>query len=188
MPLVHRRLVMTADRIDRALERIGYEILERCPDPSSIALIGIRNGGVNPTLRIAHYLKKIEGLEIPIGMLDITLYRDDISANNKPLIKKTEIDFDLEGKWLVLVDDVLFTGRTLRAALDAVMGYGRPSCVRAAILVDRGHRELPIQPDFVGQVLDTDRHEKVDVTIGEAKGRNDKVVVVSEVQPVEAPE
>ena len=185
MTFVHRRLVMTADRIDRALRRIADEILERCKDPQKIALIGIRTGGVNPTLRIAKYLNDMEKIDVPIGMLDITLYRDDLSAENKPILKKTEIDFDVTGKYIVLVDDVIFTGRTIRAAMDAVMDYGRPDCICFASLVDRGHRELPIQPDYIGQVLDTAHHEEVIVKVGESKNRNDKVTVVTEVEPDE---
>jgi len=185
MALVHRHTVMTADRIERALHRIAAEILERSGDPRRIALIGIRAGGLNPTTRLAQQMKTLEGIEPPIGMLDITLYRDDLSSTNKPLLKATEIGFDVTDKCIVLVDDVLFTGRTIRAAMDAVMDYGRPSCIRVAVLVDRGHRELPIQPDFVGQVLDTERNEEVIVTVGEKKNRSDKVEVRRTVEPEE---
>ncbi len=185
MSLVHRRTVMTPDRIERALHRIAAEILERGGDLERIALIGIRAGGVGPTMRIAQQMKDSEGINVPVGMIDITLYRDDISSGHKPVLMKTEIDFDVTDKCIVLVDDVLFTGRTIRAAMDAVMDYGRPSCIRVAVLVDRGHRELPIQPDFVGQVLDTDRDEKVTVHVGEKRSRADKVEVFLNVEPEE---
>ena len=185
MSLVHRRTVMTSDRIERALHRMAAEILERGGEPERIALIGIRTGGVNPTARIAQQMKVLEGVDPPIGMVDITLYRDDISSENKPLLKKTEIDFDVTGKCIVLVDDVLFTGRTIRAAMDAVMDYGRPACVRVAVLVDRGHRELPIQPDFVGQILETERDEQVIVTVAEKKNRLDKVEILMTLEPEE---
>jgi len=188
MVLVHRRTVMNADRIDRAIRRIAEEILEKSHDPHQVALIGIRAGGVNLTQRIADYIKDLEGIEVLIGMLDITLYRDDLSSENKPLIHKTEIDFDVTGKCLVLVDDVLFTGRTIRAAMDAVMDYGRPDAIRAAALIDRGHRELPIQPDFIGQAVTTETDEKVEVSLAESKNRGDKVVVTTELEPEEGPQ
>jgi pyrimidine operon attenuation protein/uracil phosphoribosyltransferase len=179
MTLVHRRRIMNAERVDRALRRIAAELIEQCADPTMLAFIAVRTGGVNPTLRLADYLKKTEGLDVPIGMLDITLYRDDLDGRT-PLLKKTEIPFDIEGKWLVLVDDVLFTGRTFRAALDALMDFGRPACIRAAVLIDRsGHRELPIQADFVGQTIDTERDEIVEVKVGPAFSRSDKVEVAT---------
>jgi pyrimidine operon attenuation protein/uracil phosphoribosyltransferase len=186
MSLVHRRRVMNAERLDRALRRIAAEVIEQCPDPTKIALIGIRAGGVSPTLRIADFLKTAENLDTPIGMLDITLYRDDLSDGKTPILKRTEIEFDLDGKWVVLVDDVMFTGRTFRAALDAIMGFGRPACIRAAVLIDRrGHRELPIQPDFVGLTIDTERDEAVEVKISPTFARTDKVETVTKMEVAE---
>ncbi len=185
MSLVHRRTIMTADRIDRALRRIANEILEKCDDLKNVALIGIRSGGVNPCLRLAEYMKSVENIEVPVGMLDITLYRDDLSPDNKPLLKKTDIDFDVTGKEIIIIDDVLFTGRSMRAAIEVVMNYGRPARIKAAVVIDRGHRELPIQPDFVGQWIDTAPGEKVSVTIAEKNTRTDKVVLISQVEPEE---
>ncbi len=187
MTLVHRRRIMNAERIDRALRRIAAEVLEQCPDPANLALVGIRTGGVSPTQRLATFLKESEGLDVPVGMLDITLYRDDIADRRTPLLKKTEIAFDLQDKWLVLIDDVLATGRTIRAALDALMGFGRPACIRLAVLIDRrGIRELPIQADFIGQVIDTERDELVDVKVGATQARTDKVEVVTKMEAEEA--
>lgn len=188
MTIVHRRRIMNAERVDRTIRRIAAEVLEDCPDLKQLALIGIRTGGVNLTLRLADFLKATENIDVPIGMLDITLYRDDLDGRT-PLLKKTEIEFDIDDKWIVLVDDVLFTGRTFRAALDALMDYGRPSCIRAAVLIDRrAHRELPIQPDYYGQILDTAREEKVEVSIAAGRGRTDKVAVLTEVDSEEGQE
>jgi pyrimidine operon attenuation protein/uracil phosphoribosyltransferase len=186
MTLIHRRRIMNAERVDRALRRIAAEIVEHAPEPEKIALIGIRAGGVAPTLRLADALKTTDGLDVPIGMLDITLHRDDLTNGRTPLLKKTEIEFDLEDRWLILVDDVMFTGRTFRAALDAVMDFGRPACIRAAVLIDRRrHRELPIQPDYVGQVIDTERDEIVEVRVSPTVSRTDKVEVMTRMEAEE---
>lgn len=187
MTLVHRRRLMNADRLDRALRRMVAQVIEHCPDTNQLALIGIRNGGVNPTIRMAQILKETEKLDVPTGLVDPTLYRDDLADGKAPLFKSTEIGFDIEGKYVVLVDDVLFTGRTLRATLDHLMDFGRPAVVRAAVLIDRReHRELPIQPDYWGQIVDTARDEEVRVTVHENKNRSDSVELITRVEPEEA--
>jgi len=158
MTLVHRRRLMNAERLERVLRRIVAQVVEHCPDTDKLVLIGIRNGGVNPTKRMALLFKETLGFDVPTGLVDPTLYRDDLADGKAPTFKSTEFGFDIEGKYIVLVDDVLFTGRTLRATLDHLMDFGRPAVVRAAVLIDRReHRELPIQPDYWGQIVDTAR-------------------------------
>lgn len=148
--------------IKRALTRIAHEILERNKGVKDLVLVGIRTGGVHLAHEIARRLEEIEGARVPVGAVDITLYRDDIKGHAEHLpVGKTDIPFTLEGKQVVLVDDVLFTGRTIRAAMDALMDHGRPTCIQLAVLVDRGHRELPIRADFVGRNVPTSRKENV---------------------------
>lgn len=163
--------VMDAAHIKRALARIAHEILERNKGAERLVLIGIRNRGDILAKRIQKHIKEIESVELPLGILDITLYRDDFtSINYLPQIGKTEIPFDLNGKIVVLVDDVLYTGRTVRAALDEIIDFGRPREIQLAVLVDRGHRELPIRPDYVGKNVPTSENELVDVQIEEVDG------------------
>ncbi|MGH9151217.1 MAG: bifunctional pyr operon transcriptional regulator/uracil phosphoribosyltransferase PyrR [Acidimicrobiales bacterium] len=155
---------MTADDLRRAVTRIAHEVLERNHGTEGVVLVGLQTGGVPLARRLAGEIERIEGTAVPVGTLDATFYRDDIGL--RPLLPEavTDISFDLDGLTVVLVDDVLFTGRTVRAALNALNDYGRPRAVQLAVLVDRGHRELPIRPDYVGKNLPTARHELVDVS------------------------
>ena len=161
---VPRAVVMSADDVRRALTRIAHEAVERNHGLDGVALIGLQTGGVPLARRLAAELERIEGTAVPVGTLDATFYRDDIGL--RPLLPEavTDIGFDLDGLTVVLVDDVLFTGRTVRAALNALNDYGRPRAVQLAVMVDRGHRELPIRPDYVGKNLPTRRGELVDVS------------------------
>ncbi len=160
---IPRSEVMNASDLRRAIKRIGHEIVERNHGLDDLVLVGLQTGGLPLTSRIGHTLVEIEGVEVPMGALDVALYRDDIGL--RPVLPEavTEIDFDMNGKVVVLVDDVLFTGRTVRAALDALHAYGRPRAVQLAVMIDRGHRELPIRPDYVGKNLPTRRDEMVNV-------------------------
>lgn len=169
--------VMDEQGIDRALTRIAHEILEKTQGTGGLALVGIRTRGVSLARRIAEKIQAIEGVAPPVGTLDITLYRDDLGLlEEQPLVKATEIPFSIKGKSVVLVDDVLFTGRTIRAALDALIDLGRPRMIQLAVLVDRGHRELPIRPDYVGKNLPTSQRETVAVLLKEHDGE-DRVVI-----------
>jgi len=148
----------------RALTRIAHEILERNKGVGELVLVGIRTGGVHIAREIARRLEEIEGVAVPVGEVDITLYRDDIKGHAAHLpVGKTHIPFTLEGRRVVLVDDVLYTGRTIRAAMDALMDHGRPTCIQLAVLIDRGHRELPIRADFVGRNVPTSLKESIQV-------------------------
>jgi pyrimidine operon attenuation protein/uracil phosphoribosyltransferase len=170
---------MDADRIARTLTRIAHEIVERNKGVDSVALVGIRTRGVYIARRLARTLKQITGDEVPTGALDITLYRDDImgaSAGIKPVVRKTEIPFSIDGRTIVLVDDVLYTGRTTRAALDALTDFGRPKSIQLVVLVDRGHRELPIKADYVGKNVPTSRQESVQVKLQELDGVDEVVL------------
>ncbi|MBO8168138.1 MAG: bifunctional pyr operon transcriptional regulator/uracil phosphoribosyltransferase PyrR [Thermoanaerobacteraceae bacterium] len=169
--------LMDADKIRRTLTRIAHEIIEKNKGVENLALIGIRRRGVPLAQRIAAKIAEIEGKSVDIGILDITLYRDDLSTlAQQPVVHKTEIPFSVKGKKLVLVDDVLFTGRTVRAALDAIIDLGRPACIQLAVLVDRGHRELPIRADFVGKNVPTSRKEIISVKLAEIDGE-DRVII-----------
>ncbi len=160
---VARSRVMSADDMTRATKRMAHEIIERNQGLSDVVVIGLQTGGVPLSQKLHAQLAQIDGTEVPWGCLDVAFYRDDIGL--RPVLPQavTEIDFELDGATVVLVDDVLFTGRTIRAALDALNDYGRPRAVQLAVMVDRGHRELPIRPDFVGKNLPTRRDEVVDV-------------------------
>jgi len=171
------KLVLDAGGIERALARIAHEIVERNQGVSHLALIGIRTRGVYLAERLQQKIYEIENKEIPVGILDITLYRDDLSeVGPKPEIHETNIPFNLRGKVVILVDDVLFTGRTIRAALDALIDFGRPKVIRLAVLVDRGHRELPIKADYVGKNVPTAFQETVIIRLNEADGRDEAVI------------
>ncbi len=171
------KIVMDSREMERALTRIAHEIVERNKGVKDLALVGIRTGGVPLAERLRQRIATIEGVMPPMGVLDITLYRDDWSTlSQHPIIRKTDIPFAIEDMILVLVDDVLYTGRTVRAALDALTDYGRPRKIELAVLVDRGRRELPIQPDFSGITLKTAASEHVDVELSEISGL-DKVII-----------
>ncbi|HLV81024.1 MAG TPA: bifunctional pyr operon transcriptional regulator/uracil phosphoribosyltransferase PyrR [Chthonomonadaceae bacterium] len=166
--------VLDADDIRRALTRIAHEIVERNAGAQDLALVGVRTGGAPLAERLAALLQQIEGVEIPVGKLDIGLYRDDYAVHpaGRPALAPSAIPFDVTGKKIVLVDDVLFTGRTVRAAIDALMDLGRPAGIQLAVLLDRGHRELPIRADFVGKNLPTARQEHVQVLLRETDGED----------------
>ncbi|MHB2016556.1 MAG: bifunctional pyr operon transcriptional regulator/uracil phosphoribosyltransferase PyrR [Candidatus Xenobia bacterium] len=160
------RQVLDADKIRRALSRMAHEILERHQGTEGLVLVGVRTRGVYLAQRLAAKIQELEQKAVPVGILDITLYRDDVGFKAEaPIVRKTEIPFDINGKLVVLVDDVLYTGRTVRAALDAMMDLGRPSRIQLAVLVDRGHRELPIRADYVGKNIPTQPQEDVEVRL-----------------------
>ena len=162
--------VMDTEAIDRALTRIAHEVLEANKGAGNLALIGIVTRGSVVAERLADRIHEIEHAGVSVGMLDISFYRDDLATRMNPEVHTSEIPFDVEGKDVVLVDDVLYTGRTIRAALDALMDYGRPCSVQLAVLVDRGHRELPIRADYVGKNIPTSRKERVKVLLAETDG------------------
>jgi pyrimidine operon attenuation protein/uracil phosphoribosyltransferase len=166
-------VVMDADRIFRALTRIAHEIVERNRGIADLALVGVRSRGVPLARRLAFMLKDISDGDVPTGALDITLYRDDLMRHQvgpQPLVRKTEIPFSIDDRTIILVDDVLYTGRTTRAALDALIDFGRPKAIQLVVLVDRGHRELPIKADYVGKNVPTSRNESVQVRLIELDG------------------
>lgn len=170
-------VTLNEEDISRAITRISHEILERNKGAENIALIGIRTRGVTLSTRLQQKIDSIENTKVSTGALDITLYRDDLGAGiQKPELKKTEITFALEGKHVILCDDVLFTGRTIRAAIDALIDFGRPASVQLAVLIDRGHRELPIRPDYVGKNIPTPKSKRVQVLLKEIDGE-DKVII-----------
>ena len=170
--------VLDKDAISRALMRIAHEIVEKNKGTDDLCLIGIRNRGVYLAQRLAVCIKNIEGKDVLTGALDITLYRDDLAlASGQPVVRKTEIEFDINNKILVLVDDVLYTGRTVRAALDALVDFGRPQTIQLAVLVDRGHRELPVRADFVGKNIPTAKNETVEVRLNEVDNKEEVVIV-----------
>ena len=178
-----KKVVMDADGIDRSLTRIAYEILEKNKGTEGLCLVGIRTGGVFLAERLKKKISGMEGVDIPSGILDITLYRDDLRlSDRKPMLEKTDIAFSLDNKKVVLVDDVLFTGRTIRAAMDALIDFGRPKFIQLAVLIDRGHRELPIRADFVGKNLPSSLWESVLVKLTEKNGI-DEVVIQEDDQP-----
>jgi pyrimidine operon attenuation protein / uracil phosphoribosyltransferase len=171
--------VMDADRMSRALIRIAHEILERNRGLEDLALVGIRTRGVPIARRIAHALKEINGDDVPTGALDITLYRDDLmrhAVGPQPVVRRTEIPFSIDDRKILLVDDVLYTGRTIRAALDALIDFGRPRAIQLIALVDRGHRELPIKADYVGKNLPTSLRQSVQVRLQEIDGVDEIVI------------
>ena len=165
------RIVLDRDEIDRAVTRIAHEILEATQQASDLRIVGIQRRGAVLATRLAERIAQISGAEVPVGLLDIGFYRDDLGTRpDAPQLYATEIDFEVEGATVVIVDDVLYTGRTVRAAIDAVFSYGRPERIQLAVLADRGHRELPIRPDFVGKNLPTSVTERVYVRVDEIDG------------------
>ena len=163
--------ILSTEDIRRTLKRLAHQILEKNPNLSEVVLVGIRTRGVYLAKRIQDMIKGMEKVEIPLGIIDITLYRDDLTTvGPKPVVRKTKISFDLNDKKVILIDDVLFTGRTVRAALDEIMDFGRPKAIELLVLIDRGHRELPIRADFVGKNIPTSPQESVDVKLEEVDG------------------
>jgi len=176
--LVAKATIMDEEKIRRSLVRIAHEIIEKNKGTENLALIGIRRRGVPLAERLASIIKDIEGVNVPVGMLDITLYRDDLtSLAQQPQVHKTEINFSVIDKTIVLVDDVLYTGRTARAALDAIIDLGRPRSIQLAILIDRGHRELPIRADYVGKNVPTSKREVIEVRLREIDGKEEVVIM-----------
>ena len=175
------RQIMNEPDIQRALARVSHEILERNRGVAGLALVGIHTRGVPLSRRLEQNILRFEGSRIPLAELDINLYRDDLQERVSPVVKPTRFPVDIGGKTVVLVDDVLFTGRTVRAALDALNDLGRPRQVQLAVLLDRGHRELPIRADYVGKNIPTSREEQVKVRLTEIDGRDEAAIVRSEV-------
>ena len=171
-----KNVCMNADEIERSLTRIAHQILETNKGAHNLALVGIDTRDDLLAKRLADKIEAIEGTKVPLGKLDISFYRDDFATHFAPEVHSTEINFDMDGKDVVLVDDVLFTGRTIRAALEAILDYGRPKTVELLVLVDRGHRELPIHGDYVGRKINTARSEKVNVLMEERDGRDEVVL------------
>jgi len=170
--------VMDADKVDRSLTRIAHEIVERHRDVGQVVLVGVRTRGVPLAQRLQRKIGTIEGKELPLGILDINLYRDDItSVGPSAILKETIIHFPIDERRVILVDDVLFTGRTVRAALDGLMDFGRPRSIELAVLIDRGHRELPIRADYVGKNVPTGLDEMVQVLLQEEDGRDEVLIV-----------
>lgn len=163
-------IILDQEQLKRALIRVAHEVLERNRGASNIAIVGIQSRGYFIAQRLVENISSIESVDVPIGALDISLYRDDIGTNPQPILKKTEIDFDLSNKELILVDDVLYTGRTIRAAMDALIDLGRPASIQLAVLIDRGHRQLPIRPDYVGKNIPTATKQRVSVQLAEEGG------------------
>lgn len=172
--IVKKNIIMDSEAIRRALVRIAHEIIEKNKGVEDVVIVGIRTRGVPLAQRIAAEINAIENCEMTVGMLDITLYRDDLSTlGYNPVVHGTDINFDFSGKHVVLVDDVLYTGRTIRAALDAVIDMGRPKTIQLAVLVDRGHKELPIRADYVGKNVPTSQKETIEVVLNEIDGTDE---------------
>jgi pyrimidine operon attenuation protein/uracil phosphoribosyltransferase len=179
------KVLLDAEAIDRTLSRIAHEIIEQNDDLDKVALVGIHRRGVPLAQRLRRLIEERSGIELALGQLDITFYRDDVQVrggeaplHSQPVVRSTSLDFQLEGMTCVLVDDVLYTGRTIRAAVEALFDYGRPARVQLAVLADRGHRELPIRPDYVGKNLPTSRQERIQVQLLEVD-EVDRVLLVS---------
>ena len=170
--------ILGSEDIRRTLYRLTHQVLEKNPNIKELVVIGVQTRGVYLAKRVQSLIKDLEGIDVPLGVLDITLYRDDLTAiGPKPLVKETRIGFDLSDKTVILIDDVLFTGRTARAALDEIMDFGRPKSIQFLVLIDRGYRELPIRADFVGKNIPTSREELIEVKLKEIDG-NDEVIVM----------
>ena len=170
--------ILDKGTIERSLMRLAHEILEKNEGTKNLALIGIRNRGAYLAQRLRDCIEKIDKINIPVGILDITLYRDDLTqVGPSPVVHKTEIDFDTTDKNIILVDDVLYSGRTIRAALDALIDLGRPRSIQLAVLIDRGHRELPIRPDYIGKNIPTSKEELVDVHLQEVDGIDEVIIL-----------
>jgi pyrimidine operon attenuation protein/uracil phosphoribosyltransferase len=177
--LASERVVMDDEAVRRAVVRLGHEVREHATDRGALVLVGLRTRGIPLAARLQRQLEELTGEAVALGRLDPSLYRDDLAVA-RPRLEPTEMPVDLTGRRVVLVDDVLYTGRTIRAALDALVDLGRPAVVELAVLVDRGHRELPIRADYVGKNLPTSRHERVGVRLREVDGRDEVVLVETE--------
>jgi len=174
------RLILDREGMERAIRRIAHEIVERTPDLGTLVLLAIPEGGVPLARQIRNRIREIRGVEVALGILDITLYRDDVSTSGaSATMRASHMPFDITDKRVILVDDVLFTGRSTRAALDAIMDFGRPQSIQLAVLIDRGHRELPIKVDFVGKNIPTARHDAVHVRFSD-QGDADRVLVTEQ--------
>jgi len=170
--------ILDKEAIRRAILRVAHEILEKNKGTEDLCIVGIRTRGAVLAERLKECIKQIEGAEIPVGILDITLYRDDLTLiDTQPVVRETSINFDIADKKVVLVDDVLFTGRTIRAALDALIDFGRPASIQLAVLIDRGHRELPVRADYVGKNIPTSLDQNVKVILEEVDNKTDEVIV-----------
>jgi len=179
-PQTAGRVLLDEADLQRTLRRIAHEIVEKHPDLDGLALVGIHTRGVYLADRLAELVEQFTGTRVPTGALDISFYRDDVRAHPQPVVRATRLDFDLDERSVVLVDDVLFTGRTIRSAIEALFGFGRPQRVQLAVLVDRGHRELPIRPDYVGKNLPTSRTERVNVQLSEVDDVDRIVLLTAE--------
>jgi pyrimidine operon attenuation protein/uracil phosphoribosyltransferase len=179
------KVVLDEDDVRRTLVRIAHEIVEKNSEPERLAIVGIHTRGAHLARRLCRLLADLLDRDVPLGAIDIAFYRDDLGRRpDAPVVGETELDFDLDGRTVVLVDDVLYTGRTVRAAIDALFDYGRAARIQLAVLADRGHRELPIRPDYVGKNLPTSRDERVQVRIDEVDGRDEVVIrTVPDQQP-----
>ena len=184
--VVSGRVILDAEALSRTLARVAHEIVERNPDLETVALVGIHTRGVALAHRLRRLIEEFSGVEVALGTVDITFYRDDVQVRGgeaplhpQPLVRSTRLDFPLEGRTCILVDDVLYTGRTIRAAIEALFDYGRPARVQLAVVADRGHRELPIRPDYVGKNLPTAHDERVHVQLVEID-EIDRVLLISE--------
>lgn len=181
MPMKEKARVMDKSGLERTLTRIAHEILEKNKGTENLVIVGIRSRGAHLAGRLAELIRRIDGTKPPVGILDITLYRDDLSSiAQQPVVHKTEIDFDIQDKKVILVDDVLYTGRTVRAALDELIDFGRPLFIQLAVLIDRGHRELPIRADYVGKNIPTSAKDTVEVRLEELDGADEVVVLESQ--------
>ena len=173
-----KAILLDDKSIQRALIRISHEIIEKNKGVENVVILGIKTRGVPIAKRLAKYIESFEGIQIPVGTIDISLYRDDLTEKfEEPFVVKNKIDFDIKDKKVILVDDVIYTGRTVRAALDAVIDLGRPKSIQLAVLVDRGHRELPIRPDYVGKNVPTSLNEVIEVRLNETD-EEDKVIII----------
>ncbi len=174
--------IMDSAQIERSIQRMAHEIIEQNRGLDNIRLVGIRSRGVPLANRLSEYLKLISKQEVPVGLLDITLYRDDLSTiSHQPVIKGSELDFSIDDAIIILIDDVLYTGRTVRAAIDALMDFGRPSQIQLSVLIDRGHRELPIKADYVGKNVPTSKDEVIKVSLSETDGEDSVKILLGKV-------
>ncbi|TME97907.1 MAG: bifunctional pyr operon transcriptional regulator/uracil phosphoribosyltransferase PyrR [Chloroflexi bacterium] len=183
MPEASQKRLLAADDIRRAVARLAHEVLEHNEGVDSLVLVGLRTRGIPLARRLQQRIREFEGADVPLGELDITLYRDDVYHHPPRALSPTSIPVDISDKTVILVDDVLYTGRTIRAALDALIDLGRPRAIQLVCLIDRGHRELPIRPDYVGKNVPTSRHEKVAVRFEEVDGVDEVVLI----QPAAVP-